>query len=455
MSAMTRSNGSLLIVDDEAVAVENLAHAFRKLGYQVTTRTTGPGGIDALEGGRFDVVLTDLRMERADGMAVLQRALTLDPDAAVIVITGYATLDSAVETTKAGAYYYVAKPFRLDEVRKIVANAIEQVRLKRENRQLRERIAQADNVPPIITQDAVMNRLLATARQIAPTDCNALITGETGTGKALLARYIHAQSGRASAPFVAVKCGALGEELLANELFGQETGADAGGEARTGLIEAADRGTLFLDEIDEMSPAVQIRLLRAIQEGEVQRLGGTQAVAVNVRFLAASNHDLRDAVAAGRIRRDLCLRLDVVTLHLPPLVERRDDVPLLAHYFLKRITRRMGRTVDHITPEAMALLGDYDYPGNVRELENLIERGAALASGSEITPAQLPPALAARTVHVVRHRGERLPTLEEREAEYIHWVLRHTGGNRTRAAEILGIDRVSLWRKLKTMPESK
>lgn len=454
MSAPTTPTGSLLIVDDEAVAVENLAHAFRKLGYRVTTRTTGPGGIEALEGGHFDVVLTDLRMERADGMAILQRALQLDTDTAVIIITGYATLDSAVQTTKAGAYYYIAKPFRLDEVRKIVANAMEQVRLKRENRELREQMAEGHSGLRIITQDAVMHRLLATARQIAPTDCNALITGETGTGKELLARYIHAHSERASAPFVAVNCGALQEELLANELFGHEKGAYTGaGEARAGLIESADGGTLFLDEIGEMSLAMQIKLLRVIQEREVQRLGSTQPAAVDVRFVAATNRDLRDEVASGRFRHDLYFRLDVVTLHLPPLAERRDDVPLLAYYFLKRIARRMDRPVDDITPEAMALLGDYDYPGNVRELENLIERGVALASGTELTPTQLPPALAERAVQVVRREGERLPTLEEREVEYIHWVLRHTGGNRTRAADILGIDRVSLWRKLKAMPD--
>ena len=454
MSATATSTGSLLIIDDEAVAVENLAHAFRKLGYTITTRTTGPGGIEALEGEQFDVVLTDLRMERADGMAILQRALKLDPDTAVIIITGYATLDSAVETTKAGAYYYIAKPFRLDEVRKIVANAMEKVRLKRENRALREQMAEDHSGPRIITQDAIMQRLLATARQIAPTDCNALITGETGTGKELLARYIHAHSERAGAPFVAVNCGALQEELLANELFGHEKGAYTGaGEARPGLIESADAGTLFLDEIGEMSLAMQVKLLRVIQEREVQRLGSTQPVAVDVRFVAATNRDLRDEVASGRFRHDLYFRLDVVTLHLPPLAERRNDVPLLAYYFLKRIARRMDRPVEDITPEAMALLGDYDYPGNVRELENLVERGVALANGKQLTPTQLPPALAERAVHVVRREGERLPTLEEREAEYIRWVLGHTGGNRTRAAEILGIDRVSLWRKLKAMPD--
>jgi DNA-binding NtrC family response regulator len=456
MTEETPNKGKLLIVDDEPMAVENLGHALSKAGYLVTSCTSGPGGIKALEHERFDVVLTDLRMERADGMAILQRALEIDPDTLVVIITGYATLDSAVQAIKAGAYYYITKPFRLDEVRKIVANAMEGVRLKRENRQLRDQVNKIQPGAHIITQDAIMQRLLETAKQIAPTDCNVLITGETGTGKELLARFIHTSSNRADGPFVAINCGAFQEELLANELFGHEKGAytDAG-EAHAGLIEAANGGTLFLDEIAEMSLAMQIKLLRVIQEQEVQRIGSTRVVPVDVRFVAATNRDLRSEVASGRFRQDLFFRLDVVTLHLPPLAERRDDIPLLAYYFLKKIARRMGRQVENIDPEAMALLIDYDYPGNVRELENLIERGVALADGIEFTASLLPPALVDRSVHVVRRNAERLPTLEEREADYIDWVLKHTNGNRTKAAEILGIDRVSLWRKLKAISRTK
>jgi DNA-binding NtrC family response regulator len=455
MTAETPNKGKLLIVDDEPMAVENLAHALSKAGYLVTSCTSGPGGIKALEHARFDVVLTDLRMERADGMAILQRALEIDPDTLVVIITGYATLDSAVQAIKAGAYYYITKPFRLDEVRKIVANAMEGVRLKRENRQLRDQVNKIQPGAHIITQDAIMQRLLETAKQIAPTDCNVLITGETGTGKELLARYIHTSSGRADGPFVALNCGAFQEDLLANELFGHEKGAytDAG-EAHAGLIEAANGGTLFLDEIAEMSLAMQIKLLRVIQEQEVQPIGSTRVIPVDVRFVAATNRDLRSEVASGRFRQDLFFRLDVVTLHLPPLAERRDDIPLLAYYFLKKMARRMDRQVENIDPEAMALLVDYDYPGNVRELENLIERGVALADGIEFTASLLPPALVDRSVHVVRRNAERLPTLEEREADYIDWVLKHTHGNRTKAAEILGIDRVSLWRKLKTISKN-
>jgi DNA-binding NtrC family response regulator len=455
MTAETSNKGKLLIVDDEPMAVENLAHALNKAGYLVTSCTSGPAGIKVLEQERFDVVLTDLRMERADGMAILQRALEIDPDMLVVIITGYATLDSAVQAIKAGAYYYITKPFRLDEVRKIVANAMEGVRLKRENRQLRDQVNKIQPGAHIITQDAIMQRLLDTAKQIAPTDCNVLITGETGTGKELLARFIHTSSGRADGPFVAINCGAFQEELLANELFGHEKGAytDAG-EAHAGLIEAANGGTLFLDEIAEMSLAMQIKLLRVIQEQEVQRIGSTRVVPVDVRFVAATNRDLRSEVASGRFRQDLFFRLDVVTLHLPPLAERRDDIPLLAYYFLKKMSRRMDRQIENIDPEAMALLVDYDYPGNVRELENLIERGVALAGGNEFTASLLPPALVDRSVHVVRRNAERLPTLEEREADYIDWVLKHTNGNRTKAAEILGIDRVSLWRKLKTISKN-
>ena len=456
MTAETPNKGKLLIVDDEPMAVENLAHALSKAGYLVTSCTSGPVGIKALEHERFDVVLTDLRMERADGMAILQRALEIDPDTLVVIITGYATLDSAVQAIKAGAYYYITKPFRLDEVRKIVANAMEGVRLKRENRQLRDQVNKIQPGAHIITQDAIMQRLLDTAKQIAPTDCNVLITGETGTGKELLARFIHTSSNRADGPFVAINCGAFQEELLANELFGHEKGAYTGaGEAHAGLIEAANGGTLFLDEIAEMSLAMQIKLLRVIQEQEVQRIGSTRVVTVDVRFVAATNRDLRNEVASGRFRQDLFFRLDVVTLHLPPLAERRDDIPLLAYYFLKKIARRMDRQVENIDPEAMALLIDYDYPGNVRELENLIERGVALADGIEFTASLLPPTLVDRAVHVVRRNAERLPTLEEREADYIDWVLKHTNGNRTKAAEILGIDRVSLWRKLKAISKTK
>ncbi len=450
MTEMLSDIGRILIVDDEAAAVENLAYLCRKEGHAVTTRTTGAGALEVLENNRFDVILTDLRMEKVDGMAILSRAKELDPETAVVLITGYATLDSAVEAMKAGAFHYIAKPFRLDEVREVVRNALELVKLRQENRQLKEQLTQGRNKPSIITQDTSMQRLLEMTRQIATTDTNVLITGESGTGKELLARYIHAHSVRSEKIFQAVNCGALQEDLLANELFGHEKGAYTGADdARKGLIEAANGGTLFLDEIAEMSLGMQVKLLRVIQEREVQRLGATRANPVDIRLIAATHRDLRDEVAAGRFRQDLYYRLDVVGLHLPPLAERRDDISLLTHYFLRKHAARMGRTVDDIDPAVMAVLLDYDYPGNIRELENIIERAVTLSQEGQVTMANLPATLVEHAIHVVREEAGRLPTLVEREMDYIRYVLQRSGENRTRAAKILGIDRVSLWRKLK------
>ena len=450
MLESTSNIGRILIVDDEATAVENLAHVCRKEGYEVTTRMTGMGALEILEKKQFDIVLTDLQMEKVDGMAVLRQVKEHTPETAVILITGYATLDSAVAAMKAGAFHYIAKPFRLDEVREVVRNALELVNLKRENQQLKQQLTNNHSGASIITQDVIMQRLLETARQVASTDTNVLITGESGTGKELLAKFIHAHSDRSEAQFQAVNCGALQEDLLANELFGHEKGAYTGAtESRKGLIEAANGGSLFLDEIAEMSLGMQVKLLRVIQEREVQRLGSNQTIPVNIRLIAATHRDLRDEIAAGRFRQDLYYRLNVIGLHLPPLAERRDDVPLLAFYFLRKHAARMNRAVDDIDSAAIAVLLDYDYPGNIRELENIIERGVALAQEGQLTTANLPPTLVEHTVNVVREESGTLPTLVEREADYIRYVLERSGQNRTRAAKVLGIDRVSLWRKLK------
>ncbi|MEB4593323.1 sigma-54 dependent transcriptional regulator [Candidatus Thiothrix sp. Deng01] len=444
-------NPRILIVDDEAVAVKNLAYALRKNGYDVTTRESGPGGLEALQHQPFDVILTDLRMERVDGMAILKRALETDPDMPVVLITAHGSLDSAVEAMKAGAFHYIAKPFRLDEVRSIVAKALELAQLKRENRRLRFQVSSGLHTDTgLVTQNPAMNHLLMTARQIAATDTTVLVSGESGTGKELLARYIHAHSKRGQGPFIGVNCGALQEDLLANELFGHEKGAYTGATGdRAGLIEAANGGTLFLDEIGEMSLAMQVKLLRVVQEREVQRLGAQTATPVDVRLVTATHRDLRAEVAAGRFRQDLYFRLDVVGMRLPPLAARREDIPLLAFYFLRKHSLRMGRDVDNIEPEAMSLLLAYPYPGNVRELENLIERGVALARGKALTVAELPAALAEHGVHAMPEVADSLPTLAQREEDYIRHVLERSDGNRTRAAQILGIDRVSLWRKLK------
>lgn len=441
----------ILIIDDEPIAVKNLAYALRKNGYEVTTRESGTGGLEALQTQPFDLILTDLRMERVDGMAILKRALETDPDIAVVLITAHGTLDSAVEAMKAGAFHYIAKPFRLDEVRSIVANALQLVQLKRENRSLRSQANSGLHTHGgLVTHNPAMLRLLDTARQVAATDTTLLISGQSGTGKELLARYIHANSRRSQGAFIGVNCGALQEDLLANELFGHEKGAYTGAtDARPGLIEAANGGTLFLDEIAEMSLTMQVKLLRVVQEREVQRLGAQKTIPVDVRLITATHRDLRAEVAAGRFRQDLYFRLDVVGLHLPPLCERRDDIPLLAFYFLRKHALRMGKEVDNIDPAALSLLLGYAYPGNVRELENLIERGVALARDNGLTVAELPAALAEQAIRTLPDVQEGWPTLADREEEYIRYVLEHSDGNRTKAAQILGIDRVSLWRKIK------
>lgn len=443
----------LLVIDDEAVALRTLADVFEREPYEVVACQGGAAGLAALEREPFDVVLTDLRMPGVDGMEILRRARALCPDTQVIVVTGYAALDSAIEAMKQGAYHYVAKPYRLDEVREVVRGAAEVARLRRENRSLRERVDGADAKATVVTQDLAMQRLLATARQIAPTDCNVVITGESGTGKELLARYLHLHSGRAGGRFFGINCGALHEELLASELFGHEKGAFTGAVARKqGLIEAARGGTLLLDEVAEMPASMQVKLLRVIQERELLRVGGSEPVPVDVRLIAATNRPLEGAVSAGRMREDLYFRLNVVNLVVPPLRERRDDVPLLAYYFLKRHALAMGKDVDEIDPEAMRLLGAYDFPGNVRELSNFIERGVALTTGRLLLPEHLPEVLRSLDVRVLRPAaGGGLPTLEAQEEQLIREVLERTHGNRTRAAQILGIDRVSLWRKIKRL----
>lgn len=442
--------GMVLVVDDEEVAVRNLRYALEKEGYDVVGVNNGAAALTSLEERHFDVVLTDLRMEKIDGMQVLRRAQELYPDTPVIIITGYATVSSAVDAMKEGAYHYVAKPFRLDEVRLVVRDAVELSRLRRENRRLRALVEDFQAGGEIITQNPVMKKLLGTARQAANADCSVFITGESGTGKELLARYVHANSARGDKPFVAINCGAFTEDLLSNELFGHVKGAYTGANSdRRGLIETASGGTLFLDEITEMSPAMQVKLLRVVQERELLPIGGTRPIPVDVRYLAATNRDLRQAVEGGALRSDLYYRLNVINLELPALRERRDDIPLLAQYFLKKYALAMNRPAVELDPRAMAALQRHDYPGNVRELENAIERGIALCTDDVLRVSQLPEDLRGELAGDDRGGEGRMPTLEMQEADYIRWVLGQTSGNRTQAAQILGIDRVSLWRKIK------
>jgi DNA-binding NtrC family response regulator len=441
---------SILIVDDERIAVKNLEHVLKKEGYSVAGTGSGSNAIKLLEERQFDVVLTDLRMEKVDGLQILKKCRELQPDAEVIMITGYATLESAVEAMKKGAFHYIAKPFKLDLVRNIVKEASEKVMLKKENRNLRDQLENFQGKVKIISQDPGMQRLLDTAKQIAPTDCNVLLTGESGTGKELFARYVHFHSKRAEGPFFAINCGAFTEELLSNELFGHEKGAFTGALAtKRGLVEMASGGTLFLDEITEMPSSMQVKLLRVIQEREVLKVGGTGPAKVDVRFIAATNRDIHEALKSGAFRHDLYFRINVVSLYIPPLSERRDDIPILSYYFLKKYTAMMKKDIREISPEVMAILQGYDFPGNVRELENIIERGVALANGSSIEISHLPEDLKVISIKTFRKKEGKIPSLEDQELAYIKWVLKEVSYNKTLASQILGIDRVSLWRKLR------
>ena len=443
-------HAKLLIIDDERVALKNLEHVMKKEGYEVTATQSGPNALKLLEEQQFDVVLTDLKMEKVDGLQVLKRCRELYPDTEVIMITGFATLQSAVDAMKHGAFYYIAKPFKLDEVRKVVKEAVHKVVLKRENRHLREQLESYQGKVKIITQDPAMQKLLDIARQVAPVDTNILVAGESGTGKELFARYLHMNSARAAGPFFAINCGAFTEELLTNELFGHEKGAFTGAaNMKKGLIEMASGGTLFLDEVTEMPTSMQVKLLRVIQEREVLRVGGTEPVKVDVRLVAATNLDVQEAVRTGAFRQDLYFRLNVVSLRIPPLSARKDDIPLLSYFFLKKYATLMKKPVTEISDEVVSLLLNYDFPGNVRELENIIERGVALANGSTIELAHLPEDLKELSIKTFRKKEGKIPSLDEQEESYIKWVLNESGGNKTLAAQVLGIDRVSLWRKLK------
>ncbi|MCL7489713.1 MAG: sigma-54 dependent transcriptional regulator [Desulfobulbaceae bacterium] len=441
----------ILVVDDEAVALQNLMHVLKKEGYKVLGTQNSPEALELIAKERYDLVLTDLKMEKVDGMEILVRTKEHHPDTEVIMITGYATVKTAIEAMKEGAYHYIAKPFKLDEVRKVVKEALEKVRLKRENLNLKSQLKVYTGSSGIITQNKQMKNVLSLAAQAALSDSNIVINGESGTGKELLAKFIHASSNRQDGPMLSINCGAFNEELLTNELFGHEKGAFTGADQfKPGLIEKANGGTLFLDEITEMPLSMQVNLLRVLQEKEVLRLGGTTPIGIDVRFIAATNRNMHEEVQLGHFRNDLYFRINVVSITLPPLAARKDDIPVLIHHFLDKYSREMKKNVLNISPEVADILTNYDYPGNVRELENIIERGVALTRGDTIDPEQLPDDLRGMVFKTFR-RAENggIPSLEDHEREYIKWVLNETEGNKTLAAKHLGIDRVSLWRKMK------
>ncbi len=437
---------TILVVEDEDVARRNLVHILTKASYMCTAVENGEKAIDTLKKKSFDLVITDFKMKRVDGMKVLQETKKLHPLTEVIMITGYATIDLAVKTIKDGAFYYIAKPYKIEEVRQIVREALNKRRLRMENRKLRAELEQVEEVPFLIGKSDAIKAIRETIQQIAPSDSSVLILGESGTGKELVAKAIHHLSPRNKHRFMAFNCGSLTEDLMTNELFGHEKGAFTGAtQQRPGLIEAANHGTLFLDEIGDMPMSMQVKLLRVIQEREFIRVGGVSPIKINVRFLAATHRDLKEEIQNGLFRQDLYYRLDIITISLPPLAERDGDIPLLTHYFLKKLRPSMP----HIDQEAMELLCQYSWPGNVRELENVIERAVALAGNSPITLEHLPDDIRNLSIETYRFSQGPLPTLEDQEKNYIQWVLEKTDHNKTQAAKIMGIDRVSLWRKLK------
>lgn len=442
--------GRIVVVDDEPLALKNLRRILENEGYRVSTFNNPLRALKRLKEEHCELIISDIKMPYMDGLALLNQAKRLVPNIGVILITGYATLEGAVEATKLGAYHYLAKPFTPGQVRKLVKQALKDKYLMDESARQEKGQGSSGLGPVIIGQSPKMVQVSEVIRQIAPAECNVLIMGESGTGKELVARAIHAQSARTRGPFVAFNCGAFSEELIANELFGHEKEAYTGAISRKqGLLETANGGTIFLDEVGDMPLSMQIKLLRVIQEREVIPVGGTRPTALDIRIIAATAKDLKVAVNEGAFRQDLYFRLNVVSIVLARLAERRQDIPLLVYHILGKFRRRTKKKAKAISREAMTILENYAFPGNVRELENILERAVAMCQGEVIQVHDLPPDLAEVELYSYNRAGRALLNLEELEQDYIRHILQLTGGVRTRAAEILGIDRASLWRKMK------
>ena len=440
----------ILLVDDETGILDTLRILLRGNGYDVVAALSGREAIEMLPETSPDIVLTDIRMPGLTGLEVMAKAHELDPETAVILMTAQASLQTAVQAVNEGAYYYLQKPFANEELLAICRRAAEARELRAENKALKKEIRRR-SMPPS-DRPTGKNRsfvdVLKLAETVAPTESTVLITGESGSGKEVLARYIHGLSGRAESSFFSLNCGALPEGLLESELFGHVKGSFTGAISdKIGLFEAANGGTLFLDEIGEMTAATQVRLLRALQEREVIPVGSTEVRKIDVRILAATNSDLNEKIRTGSFRSDVYYRLNVIALHLPPLRERKDDIPILARLFLDSMGEQEGERV--LREDALDVLCAYDWPGNVRELENALERAVVVASGSEILVEHLPEVVRATDAKpLVTNEPPPNPSMEVIERAYIEWVLTAEGGNKSKAAEVLGIDPSTLYRKL-------
>ncbi|MBM4193293.1 MAG: sigma-54-dependent Fis family transcriptional regulator [Gemmatimonadetes bacterium] len=451
-SSGSRARPSVLIVDDEAGILETLEILLRNEGFNPSVAAGGKAGLQALNDLTPDIVLTDVRMPGITGVELLAAARKKDPTLPVILMTAQATLQSAMQAVNEGAYYYIQKPFRNDELVAILRRAAEHRSLRVENITLREEIKRRDrtaNLAPIGSNRKWLDALKL-AEAVAPTDSTVLVLGESGTGKEIVARFVHELSARGDKPFLSINCGALPEGLLESELFGHVKGAFTGAvKDKEGLFEASAGGTFFLDEIGETTAATQVKLLRVLQHREVIPVGATESRPIDTRVIAATNRDLEEEIRRGNFRRDLFYRLNVIAIHLPPLRERAEDIPILADAFLARACERHGVAPKHFTDGALDAMSAYQWPGNVRELENAIERAVILTPGEVVSPTSLPDRITARrTEPLVSERQAVNPTLETIERAYILWVLQSEGGNKTRAAEVLGIDPSTLHRKL-------
>jgi two-component system response regulator PilR (NtrC family) len=435
----------ILVVDDERSMREFLEIFFRREGFAVETAEGVDTAALVLENDEIDVVITDMQMPGKTGLDLLQIAREMSPETPVIVVTAYASTDSAIAAMKDGAYDYVTKPFKVDEMRIVVEKALEKKRLYSENRRLKTELRSQFRHRHIIGSGDAMQRVFDLVAQVAGTKTNVLISGESGTGKELVARAIHEQSDRSDQPFVALNCGAIPENLLESELFGHVKGSFTGAVTnKEGLFEAADGGSLLLDEIGELSPGLQVKLLRAIQEKTIRRVGGTTDKRVDVRILSATNRDLAQEVAEGRFREDLYYRLNVIQVGLPALRERSEDVPLLVRHFVDKYSEELGKAIERVTDEAMSELVAYSFPGNVRELENVIERAVALSQDGIIGVEALPPTVTesrpAPGRVVIPEEGVKLEALvDDYERSLLREALRKTGGVKKHAARLLGI----------------
>ncbi len=441
----------ILVVDDEASILNTLQILLKGEGFEVHTASTAAAGLDLMDDVAPDLVLSDIRMPGKSGLELLEEVRGRDGEVPVILMTAQASLQSAVQAVNQGAFYYLQKPFSNDELVALCRRAVEARTLKRENRALKREIQRRDgrSAERPIGKNRAFVDVLKLAETVAPTDSTVLITGESGTGKEVVARYLHALSDRADGPFVSINCAALPENLLESELFGHVKGSFTGAvRDKDGLLVAARGGTFFLDEIGEMTPQLQVKLLRALQEREVVPVGATVPVEIDVRIIAATNRDLEQEIRAGGFRSDLYYRLNVISMHLPALRDRKDDIPLLARHFLARMAGE-GEPIPEASERVLEVLAAYDWPGNVRELENALERSFVVSRNGAIDAESLPD----RILHppsapIVSDKPAVNPTLEVIEKAYILWVLDAEDGNKARAAEVLGIDPSTLYRKL-------